>query len=387
MSEPFQNPLPCPSPTEKRHRPFLLAVVFFSLYLTLLILRPFAHTIIFAVILASLFHPLHSRLAAWSGGRRSLAALISILVITFVIILPLLVFFSALTTQAVQSINRVNDWIRAGNLQQLMQDGRMETYTAWLEQRASFIDLKKIDIQGNILQFSKNFGQYLLSQGATLLGDVLGIVSRFFIMMFIIFYLLRDGTEMVQKIKDLAPMREEQEDRIIERIRAVARSALLGSFVVALGQGISGGIGLSMVGIPGFFWGAMMGFTSLIPLVGTALIWVPAAAYLALLGKWKAMAFLVAWCVLVVGSFDNFLRPYLMKGQSGMSPFYIFLSIIGGVQYFGLAGIIYGPLILAFAMVMLYIYQVEYQDFLLALRGEVVGPSSGNEPGKVTAAD
>jgi predicted PurR-regulated permease PerM len=74
MSEPFQNPLPCPSPTEKRHRPFLLVVVFFSLYLTLLILRPFAHTIIFAIILASLFHPLHSRLALWSGGRRSLAA-------------------------------------------------------------------------------------------------------------------------------------------------------------------------------------------------------------------------------------------------------------------------------------------------------------------------
>lgn len=376
MNETADNPLPCPSLTDKRHRPFLLVVMFFSLYLTLLILRPFAHTIIFAIILASLFYPLHSRMVGWCSGRRSLAALISIVVITFVIILPLLVFFSALTTQAVQSINRVNDWIRAGNLQRLMEDGRMLTYTAWLEEHASFVDLKKIDIQGNLLQFSKNFGQYLLSQGANLLGDVLGIVSRFFIMMFIIFYLLRDGAEMVRQIKYLAPMREEQEDRIIDRIRAVARSALLGSFVVALGQGISGGIGLSIVGIPGFFWGAMMGFTSLIPLVGTALIWVPAVVYLALLGKWKAMAFLIAWCVLVVGSFDNFLRPYLMKGQSGMSPFYIFLSIIGGVQYFGLAGIIYGPLILAFTMVMLYIYQVEYRDFLLGLRSEEIKPLS-----------
>ena len=118
--------------------------------------------------------------------------------------------------------------------------------------------------------------------------------SRFFIMMFIIFFLLRDGAEMVEKIKYLAPLREDQEDRIIERIRAVARSALLGSFLVALGQGLSGGIGLSIVGIPGFFWGAMMGFTSLIPLIGTALIWVPAVIYLALLGKWKSMVFLVA---------------------------------------------------------------------------------------------
>lgn len=384
MNEPAENLIPCQNPTDKRHRPFLLVVVFFSLYLTYLILRPFAHTIIFAIILASMFHPLHTWLVRRCGGRSSLAALLGIMVITFVIILPLLVFFSALTSQAVHSINQVNDWIRAGNLQRLMEDGRMAAYSVWLEEHASFIDLKKLDIQGNILQFSKNFGQFLLAQGANLLGDALGIVSRFFIMMFVIFYLLRDGAEMVQRIKYLAPLREDQEDRIIDRIRSVARSALMGSFVVAVCQGVTGGIGLSIVGIPGLFWGAMMGFTSLIPLIGTGLIWLPAVAYLALLGKWKAMSFLIAWCVLVVGSFDTFLRPYLMKGQAGMSPFYIFLAIIGGVQYFGLAGIIYGPLILAFAMVMLYIYQIEYRDLLLGLKGDESEPLRQDQAGKGT---
>jgi predicted PurR-regulated permease PerM len=355
---------------DKSYRPFLVVVLLFSLYMTYNILRPFAHTIIFAIILASMFYPLHTWLARLCRGRNSLAALISILVITFVIVLPLLVFSLALISQAVQSINLVNDWIRAGNLQKIMEDTRIVTYTAWLQEHAPFIDLQKLDIQGNILQFSKNFGQFLLSQGANFLGDMLGIVARFFIMMFIIFFLLRDGAAMVERIKYLAPLREDQEDRIIGRIRAVTRSALLGSFLTALGQGISGGIGLSIVGIPGFFWGAMMGFTSLIPLIGTALIWIPAVIYLALLAKWKSMVFLIVWCVLVVGSFDNFLRPYLMKGQAGMSPFYIFLAIIGGVQYFGLAGIIYGPLILTFAMVMLYIYQIEYRDLLVGLKGE-----------------
>lgn len=355
---------------DKSYRPFLVVVLLFSLYMTYNILRPFAHTIIFAIILASMFYPLHTWLARLCRGRNALAGLISILVITFVIVLPLLVFSSALISQAVQSINLVNDWIRAGNLQKIMEDTRIVTYTAWVQEHAPFIDLQKLDIQGNILQFSKNFGQFLLSQGANFLGDMLGIVSRFFIMMFIIFFLLRDGAEMVERIKYLAPLREDQEDRIIGRIRAVTRSALLGSFLTALGQGVSGGIGLSIVGIPGFFWGAMMGFTSLIPLIGTALIWIPAVIYLALLAKWKSMVFLIVWCVLVVGSFDNFLRPYLMKGQTGMSPFYIFLAIIGGVQYFGLAGIIYGPLILTFAMVMLYIYQIEYRDLLVGLKGD-----------------
>ena len=96
------------------------------------------------------------------------------------------------------------------------------------------------------------------------------------------------------------------------------------------------------------------------------------------------MVFLVLWCVLVVGSFDNFLRPYLMKGQAGMSPFYIFLAIIGGVQYFGLPGIVYGPLILTFAMVMLYIYQIEYRDLLVGLKGDEPDPGMTEEAGRLS---
>jgi predicted PurR-regulated permease PerM len=369
-----------PDLTDTRHRPFLLVVLFFSLYLTLLILRPFSHTIIFAIVLASLFYPLQTWMVRVCRGKRSAAALLTILIITFVIIIPVLSFFSALITQGVQSINRVNDWINAGNLQKLIEDPKILSYLQWISEHVRFLDLDKVKIQDNFLQFSKSFGQFLLSRGANLLGDVMGAISRFLIMMFIIFYLLRDGEEMVETIKYLAPLRSDQEDRIIDKIRAVARSSLLGSFLTALCQGVFGGIGLSLVGIPGLFWGAMMGFTSLIPLVGTALIWVPACVYLALLGKWQSMVFLLLWSILIVGSFDNFMRPYLMKGQAGMSPFYIFLAIIGGVQYFGLVGILYGPLILAFAMVMLIIYQVEYREFLTGLKGE--GPEgAASAPG------
>ena len=186
---------------------------------------------------------------------------------------------------------------------------------------------------------------------------------------------------MVVQIKYLAPLRKDQENKLINRIHAVARSALLGSFLTALCQGVAGGIGLWIVGIPGLFWGTMMGFTSMVPMVGTALIWIPASIYLMLIGKMKAAVFLLAWCVFLVGAIDNFLRPFIMKGKAEMSPFYIFLAIIGGVQYFGLAGILYGPLILAFAMVMLYIYGVEYQDLLNGVKEESAEitptPSSG----------
>ena len=141
---------------------------------------------------------------------------------------------------------------------------------------------------------------------------------------------------------------------------------------------LAGGIGLAIVGIPGLFWGTVMGFSSLIPVIGTALVWGPAVIYLLLFGKWKAGIFLLVWSIVLVGSIDNFLRPFLMRDENNLSPFYIFLAIIGGVQYFGLAGILYGPLILTFAMVMLYIYGVEYQDFLSELKHRPVPLISEN---------
>lgn len=366
---------------EKRHRPFLLLMLFFSLFLAYLILRPFLHTIIFAIVLASLFYPLQERLVRLTRGKRNTSALLTIFVIIFVIVIPLFFFLSTLITQGVDSVNKVNDWIHEGNLKKLADDPRIQVYMDWLRERFRFVDLQKLDIQTNLLKLSKNFGQFLLSRGANLLGDMAGIIARFFIMMFIIFFLVRDGEQMVAQIKYLAPLRKDQENKLINRIHAVARSALLGSFLTALCQGLAGGIGLWIVGIPGLFWGTMMGFTSLVPMVGTALIWIPASIYLMLLGKMKAAVFLLAWCIFLVGAIDNFLRPFVMKGKAEMSPFYIFLAIIGGVQYFGLAGILYGPLILAFAMVMLYIYGVEYQDLLNGVKEETTEssptPSSG----------
>jgi len=184
-------------------------------------------------------------------------------------------------------------------------------------------------------------------------------------MIFVIFYLVRDGEEMVEKGRYFSPLRRDQEDRILNGVRLVARSVLLGSFLTAVLQGLVGSIGLAVVGIPALFWGTMIGFSSLIPVIGTAIIWVPVVVYLLIMGYVKSAVFFSLWSVIIVGSIDNFIRPFLMKGQANMSPFYIFLSIVGGVQYFGLVGILYGPLILSFAMIMLYIYGVEYQHDLL----------------------
>ncbi len=119
-----------------------------------------------------------------------------------------------------------------------------------------------------------------------------------------------------------------------------------------------------VAGFPGLFWGTMMGFASFIPVVGTALIWVPAVAYLFLTGDTTWAIFLTVWSVAVVGSIDNLLRPFLMQGSAGMNTLMIFFSLLGGIQLFGLIGLVYGPLIFAIAIVLFNIYEEEFHSFL-----------------------
>lgn len=375
------------SRTVRGYRPFLLIVLFCSLYLAYLILQPFLHILIFAIVLATAFHPTQVRLSRLYRGRKNLAALTIVFIITFVIVLPVFLFTSALVNQGLQSINQMNEWIKAGNLNKLAHDERLVTFLARIQERLPFLELEKMNLTNSLLEISKGFGQYFLSKGATILGNVATLVSHFFIMIFVVFYVLRDGKEMIHQARLLSPLKTEQEDRIINGIHVVGGSVLLGTLATAAFQGLVGGIGLAIVGIPGLFWGTVMGFSSLIPIVGTSLVWIPSAVYLILLGKMKYAVFLVAWNILLVGSIDNFLRPFLMGGEGRMSPFYVFLAIIGGVQYFGLVGILYGPLILSFAMIMLYIYQVEYREDLLKEGSPAMDPERLVEAEKAATSE
>jgi len=344
--------------------PFMLAMLLFSLILAFLILRPFAQPIILAILLASLFHPVHVRIMRLYRGRQVLAALTVIFIITFLIIIPMLLFLSALFAQGVDSFNRIYGWLSEGNLQKIMENPKIAVYMEWIRTNFSFLDIQSIDFREYLMGLSKTLGQVLLSRGAGLLGNITGVVTDFFIMIFVAFFFIKDGEKLLARLKYLSPLPEDQEEQIIGKIKNVARSVLVGSFLTACCQGIAGGIGLAIVGIPGLFWGTVMAVASLIPIVGTALVWLPAAIYLVLMGKWGSAIFLAVYSIVLVGSIDNFLRPYFMKGQAEMSAFIIFLAVVGGIQIFGLMGILYGPLIISFATVMLYIYSIEFKSFL-----------------------
>lgn len=345
---------------------FLLGILAVSLYFAFQVLAPFVHNIFIAIILASLFHPLQRRLTLALKGRRTLAAMFSTLLVTLVIILPTLFFMGALTAQAATSIGALQAWIKGAHLENWLKSETFAPYLDWVNQTMPWLelDLSKMDLQGNLLDVSRKLGQLMIDAGTKAVGNFIGVALNFLVMLFVLFFLFRDGEAMLVQLKHLSPLHDSQEERILRKLRDVARSVVMGSFLVAVCQGFIGALGLYIVGIPALFWGAMMGFASLVPVVGTMLIWGPAALYLLIVGDWKGALILTGWGAVIVSGIDSVLRPMLMQGQAQMSTFWVFLSIIGGIKYFGPLGILYGPMILALAMVMLGIYADEYHELL-----------------------
>jgi predicted PurR-regulated permease PerM len=343
---------------------FFLAALACSLFLAYIVLRPFVHLIILGTVMATLFHPVFRSLRTRMGGRGGPASLATVAMVVVLLIVPLLVLTGALLNQGMQTLAAVQTWLVENDLETLLSQEHLAPYLDWIKTHFPFFDPAKIDLQTDLIELSKQSGQVILDAGTTLLGNALGLTINFCILVFILFFLMRDGESMLARIKYLLPLREDQENRIIKQFGDVSRSVVMGSFLIAVCQGLAGSLGLYIVGIPPLFWGFMMGFTSLVPVVGTAIIWIPAAVYLSLTGDWQWGLFLAAWGVVIVSGIDSILRPLLLKGRSNMSMFYVFLSILGGIKYFGALGLLYGPLIVSLAMVMLSIYSEAYRQHL-----------------------
>ncbi|MBN2054340.1 AI-2E family transporter [bacterium] len=343
---------------------FLVLLAIMAFYFGFKIIQPYLNTIIIAILLSSVWAPVHVRVLKLLKGRETLASIISCILIVLVVILPLTAFATALVQQGIDSFNAVRDWIQAGGMEKAAHSEWAVKIINLLKSKFELTSFNTPDVTSTIMNFSSTMVQFLLSHAGTLLQNMSSLFMKFFLMIFLMFFLFREGGDMKNWLLHLSPLSRNHEEQLLNRIRSVSRSALWGSLATAVAQGTAGGTGLLIVGIPALFWGAMMGFASLIPVVGTAMVWVPACVYLLIIGSWGKAIFLGAWSIAVVGSIDNFLRPVLMKGEAGMSPLLLFFAILGGIGQFGLIGIIYGPLIFGLCAVLLYIYELEFAGFL-----------------------
>ncbi|EOC1850592.1 AI-2E family transporter [Vibrio parahaemolyticus] len=345
------------------HRVLMIALLA-AAFACYLLVEPYINSIVMAFIISLLMFPVHEWFERKMPKHKNSASLLTCVVLTFIIVIPLLFVFAAIVQQGSVFSQNTYKWVTNGCIQDIFQHPWVIKGLSIVNEYLPFDKIEPKAIAEKIGQFATTFGSNLVAISAKILGDATNFLMDFFLMLFVLFFLLRDHDKIISAIRHILPLSRSQEDRILTEIEQVSKSAVMGSFLTAIAQGLAGGIGMWLAGFPGLFWGTMMGFASFIPVVGTALIWIPAAAYLFLTGDMTWAIFLTAWSVVIVGSIDNLLRPLLMQGSAGMNTLMIFFSLLGGLHLFGLIGLIYGPLIFAVTMVLFNIYEEEFKDFL-----------------------
>ena len=310
------------------------------------ILRPFSGAILWGIILAIIFTPLYRRLLPSLRQRRAPAALATLLIILVLVVLPVTLIAAAM----VQEGTALYDRIQAGEID--LGRYAQQAYDAlpgWATGLLSSFGLTNLGLLWEKLSAAlKESSDYLAGQALSLGQNTLDFVLSLVVMNYLLFFLLRDGDALVESLRAAIPLRPEQQRTLAGRFTGVIRATVKGTVIVALVQGALGGLIFWILGIHApVVWAAVMALMSLLPAVGTGLVWLPAAIYLMATGAtWKGIV-LIAYGVLVIGMVDNLLRPVLVGKDTQIPDYLVLLSTLGGIVVFGVNGFVIGPVIAA----------------------------------------
>ena len=325
---------------------FLVALLVVTLGVALAIFQVFLQPVAFAAILGVGLYPLHARMQRWVRGRSG-AALLSTLVVLLLFVLPAGFVAAAVSSEMATAGRYLAERSReAGGVGQLASDALHVP----MDRVGRHIDLQKTGIQAWVESLPARASGALVTSGALLVRDLAGFAGQTVITFFILFFLFRDGPALVDRIASLMPLREDQINQLFVRIRDSIIANLYGILAVGIVQGLLTGLALWLLRVPSpLMLGVLAGFSSLIPLLGTSLVWVPAGIYLiAAAHAWKGVALLL-WGALVVSSSDNVVRPLIVQGRVAIHPLLLLFAMFGGLNVFGFLGIFIGPIVLSLA--------------------------------------
>ncbi len=332
-------------PAALMNRGFLLLLALVTLAFGW-ILWPMAGAVLWAVAMAIVFRPLYQRMLGRSRGRANLAALGALSVILLLVVLPLTFVLSAL----VQEGTAVYAMVKSGqfNFNTYVQ----QVYAALPTGLLQLLDRLGL---GNLAGVQSKLGA-ALNQGSQLIAaktlsigqDTFDFLVSFFVMLYLLFFLLRDGEQLAARIRDTLPLPDPYKRQLAEKFRTVIRATVKGNIAVAALQGALGGLAFWVLDIHApVLWAVLMAFLSLLPAVGAGLVWLPVALYLLATGALGAGLGLIAYGTLVIGMVDNVLRPLMVGKDTKMPDYVVLLSTLGGMAVFGLNGFVIGPLIAA----------------------------------------
>jgi len=331
-----------------------ISIVFF------LMIRRFLMAVLLAGIFSGMASPLYGRFLKLFKGQKALASATTIFLVLLVIVIPLTAFLGVAASQALDVSQAVGPWIE----RQLNQP---DAFDALLNRIPFFDRLQPYEdqISAKVGELAGSLGTFLVGSVAAATRGTVTFLLQLFIMLYAMFFFLIDGKSLLDRILYYMPLSPKEEDRMVEKFVSVARATLKGTLVIGIIQGGLAGIALFIAGIGGAaFWGTVMVVLSIIPGIGTALVWVPAVIYLIAGGHHGAGIALAVWCGVVVGTVDNVLRPRLVGKDTKMSDLLILLSTLGGILLFGAVGFIIGPIVAALFITIWDIYGITFKEFL-----------------------
>lgn len=329
----------------------LVAVTVIALYLCWLMLQPFVAVLAWATVLVIVFYPVHKRLLKRVKSP-GITALLSCLLVILTILVPVVLVTIAVLNElsgALSSLQATIAYLLDPN----------SPYTGRVLGWASrYIDIEQLRSGQYLLDRLKGVSGQVAGQTLGVIGGVIGAIVQMFFVVFTMYYLFRDGDKIFAALRDALPLENEQATTIMARTRDVIGASVYGVLAIAIVQGVLGGIAFWALGVPSaIVWGVAMTFLSMIPMLGAFLVWVPAAIYLGLTGHPVKALIMVLWGALVIGMADNFLRPKLVGGRTKLHELLIFFAVLGGLQVFGVLGIVLGPVVLAITLALVQVFK------------------------------
>ncbi|MBW2990633.1 AI-2E family transporter [Candidatus Woesearchaeota archaeon] len=327
----------------KISRYIFIVLLLILLYLAFLLVQPFFTYIFLGLILTIAVYPFYKWFSKRIKHKRT-SSVIAIILILLIIIIPSFIVVSALVKQTANFFNS-------------FEPGSLDNINNYLVNAFG----PRADISDNINELITNTKDFIVKSAFTIAGSVAEIVLGLFVMFFIMYYGFVEGEKWFSQIKDVIPFSKKRRERLVREIKNVTQAVIYGQIFIAVLQGILGGIGFFIVGIPNpVFWGFVMTILAFLPIVGTGMVWAPAGIILIINGNVWWGIFLLVYGFFMIAGIDNILRPRIISGKGKIHPIVALVGLLGGLKVFGFLGIIIGPLIAALFIAMAEFYYEDY---------------------------
>jgi predicted PurR-regulated permease PerM len=339
---------------------FLLVLAAIALYFCFLIIKPFLSPIFLAVMLAIVFHPAHIRIQA-RILKPNAAALFSTVLVIIAFVAPVVglgIVISRETSALYQLLS-----------EQSTEQGGWNPYVMHATERllswaGHYVDLSHFDLRGTALRWLQQTSRYLFSWGAQVVGNFVSFIVTAVIAFFTLFFLFREGATTKERVAEILPLTHSQVERLFKGISNSIVANVYGVLAVGAAQGALTALGFWVLGLPSpVLWGMVTALFSLVPIIGSSAVWVPAAIILAVSGHWIKALVLLGWGGGVVAQADNVIRPYVISQRANLSTLAVFFALLGGVQAFGVMGLFIGPVALSFTLVVLQMLRETILDY------------------------